>query len=307
MKPLRPKVALAIDGGGIRGTLVAKALAVVEKAEHLSFAKVAGLLAGTSTGSIISAGFCVGMSAAQMHKLYTELAEDVFPKTWRSTFWLLTTYRYSNQPLVENLRKRMGDIRMGDLWTAEQKKDLVIVIRDLVENRARFVKSWKEEYQDWRVWEAAVASSTVPTYFPVFKGRYIDGGVGSYANPCYIAAYEASFVLKDWLAEETTLISLGTGRAKAGLEAGEASHFRPWNWITPVLDAFSLDATHQQVHLVHRFFKELDFRRFQIDLDEPIAMDDTSAINKLTEYGERMGQKILNDEWEPIEMPDLPQ
>ena len=27
MKPLRPKVALAIDGGGIRGTLVAKALA----------------------------------------------------------------------------------------------------------------------------------------------------------------------------------------------------------------------------------------------------------------------------------------
>jgi patatin-like phospholipase/acyl hydrolase len=97
MKPLRPNVALAIDGGGIRGTLVAKALAVVEEAEKMSFGRVARLLAGTSTGSIISAGLSVGLSAARIHELYRELAGQIFPQTWRSRFWLISRYRYSNR------------------------------------------------------------------------------------------------------------------------------------------------------------------------------------------------------------------
>lgn len=115
MKPLRPNVALAIDGGGIRGALVASALSVVEEAEAISFAQTARLLAGTSTGSIISAGLSVGLSAARIHELYRELAGKVFPETWRSRFWLLTRYRYSNQPLIDALRRVLGDIRMGEL------------------------------------------------------------------------------------------------------------------------------------------------------------------------------------------------
>jgi hypothetical protein len=303
MKPLRPNVALAIDGGGIRGTLVAKALAVVEEAENLSFAQVARLTAGTSTGSIISSGLSVGLSAARIHELYTELAPRIFPRTWRSLFWLLTTYRYSNQPLIDALRGMLGDTKMGDLWSGSPRKDLVIVLRDLVENRNLFVKPWKEKYQDWPIWEAVVASSTVPTYFPVLKGRYIDGGVGSYSNPCYIASFEMAFCLENWQPEETTLISLGTGSSKTGLKEGEASHFHPWDWIGPMLDAFTVDAARQQVDLVHRFFKNLDFRRFQIELTDPIPLDDTGSMDKLTEYGEKLGQKILNDEWEPIEEP----
>lgn len=301
MKPLRPNVALAIDGGGIRGTLVAKALAIVEEAENLSFAQVARLTAGTSTGSIISAALSAGLSAARIHELYTQLAGTIFPGTLRSYLWLLTTYRYSNQPLIDALRGVLGDVKMGDLWDRSPRKDLVIVLRDLVENRNLFVKPWKKKYQDWLVWEAVVASSTVPTYFPVFKGRYIDGGVGSYSNPCYIAAFEVLFCLEDWHPEETTLISIGTGSTKTGMKEGEANHFRPWNWISPVLDAFTVDAARQQVDLVHRFFEGLDFRRFQIELPEPIPMDDVGSINKLTAYGEKLGQKILDDEWEPME------
>lgn len=304
MKPLRPNVALAIDGGGIRGTLVAKALSVVEEAEAISFAQTARLLAGTSTGSIISAGLSVGLSAARIHELYRELAGKVFPETWRSRFWLLTTYRYSNQPLIDALRRVLGDIKMGELWTDTSKKDLIIVLRDLVENRNLFVKPWKTKYQDWRIWEAVVASSTVPTYFPVFKGRYVDGGVGSYSNPSYVAAYEAAFIADDFPPEETTLISIGTGSTKTGIKEGEATRFRPWNWIGPTLDAFTVDAARQQVDLVHRFFEGLDFRRFQIELTDSIPMDDTVSIDKLSKYGEQLGQKILNDEWESMERPE---
>ena len=44
------------------------------------------------------------------------------------------------------------------------------------------------------------------------------------------------------------------------------------------------------------FFQGLDFRRFQVDLSESIPMDDPRQIPKLIEYGEKMGNMILNDQ-----------
>jgi hypothetical protein len=63
-----------------------------------------------------------------------------------------------------------------------------------------------------------------------------------------------------------------------------------------MLGAFLHSADDQQVHLVDTFFDQLDFRRFQVDLREPIAMDDPEAIPKLVDYGEVLWNKILNDE-----------
>ena len=165
---------------------------------------------------------------------------------------------------------------------------------DLVENRTRFIKPWKDEYKGWSMVQAVLASSSVPTYFPVVAGRYVDGGVGSYANPCYLAAYEIKYVL-NWDPAETTLISLGTGRDPGKLKEGEADKYYAWNWIGPVLGAFLHSAGDQQVHLVETFFEQLDFRRFQVDLNQPIEMDDPKSIPALIGYGEEMGRMILND------------
>ena len=49
------------------------------------------------------------------------------------------------------------------------------------------------------------------------------------------------------------------------------------------------------MHLVDTFFQDLDFRRFQVDLQQPIGMDDPTKIPRLTVYGEQLGRKILND------------
>ena len=111
------------------------------------------------------------------------------------------------------------------------------------------LKPWKDAYKKWPVIKAVLSSSSVPTYFPVVEGRYVDGGVGSYANPCYLAAYEIKFVL-DWDPTETTLISLGTGRSPHKFVSGEASGYWAWDWIGPVLGAFKHSADDQQVHLV---------------------------------------------------------
>jgi predicted acylesterase/phospholipase RssA len=295
MKPFRKNVAIAIDGGGIRGVMVARALAILE--EHLGQTShdLFRLAAGTSTGSILAAGIGVGLSGAGLHQLYTKLGGSVFRKTWRTLLWPLTRYRYTHETLEGYLTQYLGDRRMSDFWSADPPTDVVITAFDLVDNRTRFIKPWKEEYADWPVLRAVLASSSVPTYFPVVEGRYVDGGVGSYTNPCYLAAYEASFCL-GWDPAETTLISLGTGRDPHALLPGEADRFWAWNWIDPVLGAFLRSADDQQVHLVSVFFQDLDFRRFQVDLREPIGMDEASKIPELTAYGDELGRRILNDE-----------
>ncbi|MGC9348411.1 MAG: patatin-like phospholipase family protein [Anaerolineae bacterium] len=294
MIPFRKHVAIAIDGGGIKGVMVTRALSILEDYLGQGSPEIFRLAAGTSTGSIISAGIAVGLTGSEMHRLYTELGDQVFRKTLRSRLWLLARYRYPHGPLEQALRSYLGTLTMGDLWNYSPRIDVVITAFDLLENRTRFIKPWKPSYATWPVVKAVLASSSVPTYFPVVEGRFVDGGVGSYANPCYLAAYEIRFVL-NWDPAETTLISLGTGRDPHAHDVEGVHRWYPWQWLSPILGAFMESANDQQVHLVDTFFEDLDFRRFQVDLREPIAMDDPSAIPELTAYGDQLGRKIIND------------
>lgn len=295
MKPLRRNVAISIDGGALKGVLVTRALAILE--DHLGKPAhdIFRLTTGTSTGAIIAAGIGAGLSGAQMYELYCELADEVFRKTLRSFLWPLIRYRFSSKPLRKALKQYLGEGVMSQFWNADPPTDVVITVFDVVDKRTRFVKPWKDEYATWPIVKAVLASSTVPTMFPVVEGRYVDGGVGSYSNPCYIAAYELRFCI-NWDPAETTLISLGTGRDPHTLKQGDANRFMAWQWIFPVIGAFLQTADDQQVHLVKTFFEKLDFRRFQVDFREPIKSDDPKEIPKLAKYGEELAHKILNDE-----------
>jgi predicted acylesterase/phospholipase RssA len=297
MKPFRKNVAIAIDGGGIRGVIVTKALSLLETQLGKPVHDIFRLAAGTSTGSIISAGIGSGLSAAQMHQLYISLGETIFKKSWRTFFWPLTRYRFPHKPLAKALREHLGDKKMGDFWSADPPTDVVITTFDILANKTCFVKPWKREYKYWPVIRAVLASSSIPTYFPVVAGRYVDGGVGSYANPCYLAAYEARFCL-NWNPLETTLISLGTGRDPKTVKAGQPERFMAWEWLTPTLDAFLSSAADQQVHLVETFFKDIDFRRFQVDLKESLPLDDPRQVPRLEEYGILMGKMIMADQYD---------
>lgn len=297
MKPFRKNVALAVDGGGIKGVLASRAIAVMEEHLQIPAYEIFGLLAGTSTGAIITAGIATGLFGDEIHQLYCDLGPKIFKNTWRSMFWPLTRYRYPLEPLQEALDEQMGGKSMGEFWVGDDPIDLVITAFDLVENKTLFIKPFKDGpgQEPWPVTKAVLASSSVPSYFPPVEDRYVDGGVGSYHNPCYVAAYEAKFVL-GWDPAETTLISLGTGREPHSLQPDQIKNFYPWHWIGPVLGAFQESSDDQQVHLVKTFFPELDFRRFQIELDGSYPMDEPEKIPALTSFGDQLGQMIINDQ-----------
>jgi len=313
MNPFRDHVAIAIDGGGIRGLIIAHALEILEQKLGKSPHEIFRLAAGTSTGSIIAAGIGAGLTGERMTSLYVNLGSTIFRKSWRSRLWPLTRYRYPAGPLEDVLEEYLGEMTMGDFWSADPPTDVVITTFDLAEIRTRFIKPWKPEYKAWPVVTAVLASCAVPTCFPVVEGRYVDGGVGGYCNPCFLAAYEIDNYLNSdpgfswgWNLEDTTLISLGTGRAPQTLP--DADRLWPWQWLKPLLGDILLSANDHEVHLVDTFYESLDFRRFQVDLDEPIEMDDADpeTIGQLINYGKTLAEKILNDDIDRVETEPHP-
>ena len=294
MKPFRKNVAIAIDGGGIRGVIITQALSVLEAYLNQPVHNLFRLAVGTSTGSIISAGIATGFSAKEMTELYIRMGASIFPASLRKMLFPLTRYRYPIEPFKQALDTFFGERRMGDFWQGYPRTDLVVTTFDLEENRTRFIKPWKKEFEDWPVVKAVQASCSVPTYFPIVENRYIDGGIGSYSNPCYIAAYELKECL-NWNLEETTLISIGTGRSPYSFDSKMASRLWAWDWIGRIAGAFSQSAADQQVNLVETSFEGLDFRRFQINLRESIQMDDVDQIDRLVAYGTRLGRMMIDD------------
>lgn len=300
MQPFRKHVAIAIDGGGLRGVIATQALTMLEDFLQQPLHELVQLAVGTSTGAIISAGLCTGISARKMNDLYLELGETVFPHSLRKALFPLTRYRYPAAPFEKLLNTYFGSLHMGDLWGPAAQKDLVITSYDLAQNRTLFIKPWKMDYLGWPLTKAVQASCVVPTYFEPVEGRYIDGGVGSYANPCYVAVFEAVECLH-WDPAETTLISIGTGRDPYAYDPQTSERIWPWEWIGKVMGVFSQSAYDQQVHLVETYFSGMDFRRFQVNLHEMIEMDDGSQLDRLAAYGQHLGRNILADRTDPIQ------
>jgi|GEM_PF-207190 len=345
-RPLRENVAIAIDGGGIRGVVAARALIALEKALGKPIHQAANLVAGTSTGGIILGAVAMGMDATTIQDLYCERGPKIFRKSWRTLPMLkyLVRYRYNGQALQEVLKEMWGDATMGELHQRRPDFHLILTSTDILANTTRLIKSYKRRYANWTLRDVVMASSTLPSIFPVFehdyysspndppeehwlpKKRYwVDGGVGLYTNPCYTAAYEIAFCLRSqgWRLDNTTLISIGTGRnpmdkiwAKRlrGLRGKLRNPKMLWGpeWVFPSIDTFCLDATRQNVRLVQHFFRDavvertgdpdsgLDFRRYNIALPEQVEMDNADAIPLLSEYGDKLGQMILNDQQEDI-------
>jgi hypothetical protein len=71
MWPFRDHIATAVDGGGIIGVMVARALAILEGRVGQSSHEVYQLAVGSSRGSITSAGIGARLSGAEMRRLYT--------------------------------------------------------------------------------------------------------------------------------------------------------------------------------------------------------------------------------------------
>lgn len=342
MTHLRDNVAIAIDGGGIRGLVVSTALAAMEQelggTPLIQDPKIK-ILAGTSTGSVIAAAIAIGMSASEIASLYHQLGQTVFPPlspTWLPGFIrqgyeylkiLLNHSLYGNQKIIELLRQAIQektgnpDLTLGEL-NARLGPDRVLIMTsvNINERKTSFLKTYKDKYADWKLWEAILASSSAPVALPVLPhaddsgqpAYFADGGVGDYGNPAYFAMQEA-LLFRGYPADATTVLSFGTGWVNA--QNYERANGKPtgWHGITWALrapDLFMADTIRaQSINIMeNNEYNRLDFRRFQFELEEAIEGDaygDDATYQKMLQIGAQLGERIVANEYAPNPDPQF--
>ncbi|CAJ0920790.1 unnamed protein product, partial [Mesorhabditis belari] len=206
------KIALSLDGGGIRGLVEAQMLFELERLTGNSIVSNIEWLGGTSTGSILAIGLALGRSPADCIRLYLRFKDEVFrgirpysPKTLEAC--LIGEFGPD---------RKFGDVKKRLLVTAAQvdvSPAEIVLFRsyDLPNEPA---KNFAElgNGREIKLWQAARCSSAAPTYFTAPFGVYMDGGL--------IANNPSAEILSDIQMMETLgvneekpslFLSLGTG------------------------------------------------------------------------------------------------
>ena len=172
------KLAIAISGGGALGIGPLQFMRRLEADLGMSLADAGFAFAGTSTGSIVAAGLCSGMSAAQLYDLYRNNLKAIFTKVSAARILTKNYYRYDNA----NLKKLLQQNFRYKMY--EFKKPIYIPATFM--NGDSVEKVWDRGDGMTDQWFAVLSSCSAPTYFePVSRTKngvkeiYCDGGMWS--------------------------------------------------------------------------------------------------------------------------------
>ncbi len=240
LAPAVQRKLLALDGGGIRGTLTLEVLARMEAElqrelrgdDSFVLADYFDYIAGTSTGAIIATCLALGMRVGRVREFYQTSGPAMFDKaSWRRRF----KYKFEG----ENLAKQLQDVIAGEtgepratLGSGKLRTLLMLMLRNATTDSpwplsnnpaAKYNDRARPDCNlDLPLWQLVRASTAAPTYFPpevVSVGDhrfvFVDGGVTMYNNPAFqlfLMATLAPYKLEWETGEDKMLVvSVGTG------------------------------------------------------------------------------------------------
>ncbi|MDA3613922.1 patatin-like phospholipase family protein [Polluticaenibacter yanchengensis] len=221
---------LCIDGGGSRGIIPATIMDCVFNDTGVHPREAFDLLAGTSTGGIISIAYAFGVPTSVLVDLYLKKVREIFHENFldrAQTGDEIFQANYKNRNFEIILKNIFGEATLGTLQSDNafggKDKDLMVCSFDLspdVPNddnknyRPLVVHSNYIRDKDIKLYELALMTSAGPTYFPIYKKKYIDGGV-ALNNPSMAAV---SYAINNGKDEEK--MSRYPDGVKKGLELG---------------------------------------------------------------------------------------
>jgi predicted acylesterase/phospholipase RssA len=279
---------LSIDGGGIRGLIPAIWLAQLEddlREEGVSLSSCFDLICGTSTGSIIAASIATGISMHQIISIF----DDDGPRIFKRTKPILPRFikhmhqaKYDPSGLRAALQKELVNSQMHDAST-----NLCITTYDIENRKTLLIRSYDKSTKDVHIWEACLASSAAPTYFPpariqIGKSRHIliDGGVVA-NNPSSLAIAEAIAIkrkksLTDDL--DIQLISMGTGSSTRNLAPRGRGPKGWYDWAEPILDVMFDGSSSIADHISRQILEPRKYVRLQFEMIQGSGSDDLDNV-----------------------------
>lgn len=310
------KIILSLDGGGMRGILTIQLLKKLETIAGSPCYKWCDMVAGTSTGAIISSLILKKKTANDIEELYVKLLSRVFTKR------NMLANRYYNPPAFdkENYRILLKEI-IGNSTIEEVCKetgiDCLLTAKDMTAGEETFFTCVKKEdsfigtYKTILLRAVMEATMSAPTYFAPFE-RFIDGGTTTYNNPVLAAILEAlEYTGKDkYKANKLTVFSIGTGTTLRFIppdKTQEPKGIDALFWLNYVMEETGKDASEMQIDILRSgLIKGLDLRRYQMSFDEEtmakLPNEKTTHIQSLkSESIHELKNDVLGD----IDMADV--
>ena len=259
---------LSLDGGGIRGVFSLQILARIEqllreerKNPNLVLADEFHLIAGTSTGAIISAFLSWGMSVSEVENLYITRSNEMFA---REPWYRRWKAKYRSEAIAEFFREVFSEQQDGKqvpatLGTKKLRTLLLIIMRNASTGSPWPVCSNPNAKYNCAtlpdcnlnipLWQLLRGSTAAPSYFPPeeidFSGKkflFIDGGMTPFNNPSLIAFLMATLPQYriDWPATRETLhvTSIGTGFSRARLPLKRSAEINMLDQVKYLAPAF---------------------------------------------------------------------
>lgn len=299
---------LSIDGGGIRGLIPATILAHIEDLTGKRIHELFDLIAGTSTGAILSLGLTkpdesgkVEHSARSLRDLYERDAPAIFrnPASWWEN---LLRPKYHSGGIQKIMQHNFGDYRLR-----QAAADIIIPCYDIEQRTPHIFRSrWarRQAQYDFYMRDVASAAAATPTMFDPVRiprtgaGGYVslvDGGV--FANNPALHAFVEVKTMHPAEDDEYLVVSLGTGESMERLKRKYLTDWGYVRWSVPMLELVSESISES----VHRQMEDLlpptdhqRYYRFQVDLpDEKYALDNAGRKNVLGLIG--AAEELLED------------
>lgn len=281
INPDGKRTILALDGGGMRGLITAAMLAELEAAAGRPCRELFDMVAGTSTGALLTAAVVLGIPMQQVvEEIYRARLPAAFPRPGLrlAARYVLhgTRHLYSAEPFIRALHGygphglRIGDIR---------QPLVLITARDMRSGALLHIMNagpGAPLFADYPLAGVVAASSAAPVMFAPVAGDLIDGGVGMDVSPALAAAVEAMETLgaeAGFTDGRVMLLSLGTGYAPHGEAEGAAARYGLRRWLTYLTRRTLDDSALHTAWTAQRIYgRRIDFRRYNVLLTRQNAL-----------------------------------
>jgi predicted acylesterase/phospholipase RssA len=294
---------LSIDGGGIRGVIPALVLAAIEDGTEHRIHELFDVIAGTSTGGILALGLTLPRgeqaryTAAELAALYREQGKEIFPGEFLGKMRQFFGPKYPERGRRAVLEGRFGDARLQSALT-----EVFVTSYDIAGQQPFFFRredARKWPGRDFRMSDAALATSAAPTYFPPVKLHepearrdlvLVDGGV--FANNPSMCGY-VDRVAGNAEDGDTLIVSLGTGEPQPRpIAYGRARHWGLIGWARRLIDVIFAGVTETTEYELDQILPKGKHERYQPKLPKA---DEALDAPKHVEALERIARTMIRD------------
>ncbi len=321
------RIALQIDGGGIRGITPAIVLAELEKQlrgkmknPDLKMRDLLSLCCGTSTGAIIAGMVCAGVDGIDIEQFYSKDGVELFQNSKNAFFTRIIKPKYKRDPFIEKFNyilEKASPLKNKDANLGQLPGNIIFMATayNLCSLRTHFVKSDDAGDRSITLRDVITWSGLSAAYYfgkvdaPQYKWFYIDSNAPPKDSPKQGAVFQdggqgtqnctLGYVLTETLArrwddEEMIIISLGTGNKTPVMGFADAVNlWSPVQAVKYLLGQARKEATPVQImsaQYVSKKNPKIKIFRLDYESTENYPLDDADHADVYR----RGAQEIIN-------------